>query len=160
MNDVYLFGISIVSMLIGVLLTWLVFNAGVRLKTWLDNMEQLSDAAIQIKSTLAALSNTSAINEATMLEVKNSAAIMKDNAEKLQQCVGILQQLVISPSTELEQNQSAMPISINDLTYSFTQIEKELLAQGLDPETAKYKAAEYELDRISGGDISNLSMSL
>ena len=160
MNDIYPFGISVASMLIGGLLTWLVFRTSVKLKTWLDNMEQLSDSAIQIKATLASFSNTSSINEITIIEAKNCAAIMKANAEKFQQCVDILQQLVISPSPELDQPQSAMPISLNEMTYSFSQIEKDLLAQGLDPETAKYKAAEYELDRISGGDMSNLSMSL
>jgi len=160
MSDLYPFGISVVSMLIGVLLTWLVFEASVKVKKWLENIEQLSDSAIQIKATLAEFSNTSAINEITIIEAKNCATVMKANAEKFQQCVDILQQLVISPSPELDQPQSEMPISINDLTYSFTKIEKELLAQGLDPETAKYKAAEYELDRISGGDMSNLSMSL
>lgn len=160
MNDIYPFGISVASMLIGGLLTWLVFKASVKLKTWLDNMEQLSDSAIQIKATLASFSNTSSINEITIIEAKNCAAIMKANAEKFQQCVDILQQLVISPSPELDQPQSAMPVSLNEMTYSFSQIEKDLLAQGLDPETAKYKAAEYELDRISGGDMSNLSMSL
>lgn len=52
------------------------------------------------------------------------------------------------------------PQSFMTLQTSFENIEKELLTQGLDPETAKYKAAEYELDRLAEGDLSEISMSL
>lgn len=161
MNETYLFLVSAVSMIVGVWLTWQAFKISVKVKTWIASIEQLADSAVQIKTTLAGLSNTSAMSEDIVVKVTHSAAIVKQNAESLQQCVQVLQQLVAAQPLDPEPAyQSAMPQSLNDLTYSFTKIEKDLLAQGIDPETAKYKAAEYELDRIAGGDISEISMSL
>ena len=56
--------------------------------------------------------------------------------------------------------QPSDPQSFMTLQTSFEKIEKDLLEQGIDPETAKYKAAEYELDRLSEGDLTEISMSL
>lgn len=161
MNEVYVVLVSAASMMAGVWLTWQAFKISAKIKAWTVSIEQLADSAVQIRTTLADLSSTSSVSEEIVAKATHSAMIMKENAESLQQCVQVLHQLVAAQPLESEPvHQSAMPQSLNDLTYSFTKIEKDLLAQGIDPETAKYKAAEYELDRIAGGDMSEISMSL
>jgi hypothetical protein len=116
-------------------------------------LEQASDKLDRNTELLVQMIETYAKASADNDKAANSIA---KSAVQMQEMLAEIQSILMPP----DQSEQKQPLSMFTLQDSFESIQKELIEQGIDPETAKYKAAEYELERLSSGDLSEISMSL
>ena len=148
----------VVAAVAGAFLAWKASHLGIAIREFVNAIKELSsklDAMVPRFDRLEAEIRESA---------KGSSEAVRSiarSAADFENCVASFRVLVEPQAKQSAQGLIDDSITFKDLTYSFDQIQRDLLEQGIDPETAKYKAAEYELDRIAGGgDVSGISMSL
>jgi len=150
MPDIYGFttGIAVCALVYGLHAAYL------KVKQIADSMQESANLAQQVNALSAKLIQ--------QIEVFESAAIDNDKAANsiAKSAVQMQDMLVEIKAIMMPDPPEATQVSIQGLQGSFLNIEKELLNQGLDPETAKWKAADYELEKIANGDLSEISMSL
>lgn len=115
----------------------------------------LEEAVIAVRSHVNRLETTVEMYDKACVDNDKAANSIAKSAVQMQEMLAEIKAIMMPPAQA-----DAQPQSFMTLQTSFENIEKELLTQGLDPETAKYKAAEYELDRLAEGDLSEISMSL
>lgn len=115
----------------------------------------LEEAVIAVRSHVNRLETTVEMYDKACVDNDKAANSIAKSAVQMQEMLTEIKAIMMPPAQA-----DAQPQSFMTLQTSFENIEKELLTQGLDPETAKYKAAEYELDRLAEGDLSEISMSL
>ena len=115
----------------------------------------LEEAVIAVRSHVNRLDVIVDMYDKASTDNDKAANSIAKSAVQMQEMLTEIKAIMMPPAQA-----DAQPQSFMTLQTSFENIEKELLTQGLDPETAKYKAAEYELDRLAEGDLSEISMSL
>ena len=145
------------SFAIGSVLAWASVRAADKASAWKKSIQDLADSSAEIKELLRSLTEASRENARASAEVKKSAEMVLASSGILNTSIHSLQEMIGNPNAVEE---PALPFDPSMMQYSFERTQKDLIEQGLDPETAKYKAAEYELDRIADGDMSGISMSL
>lgn len=111
--------------------------------------EKIDQNAELLVAMIETYSKAASDNDKAANSIAKSAVQMQEMLAEIQ--------AILMPPDQPEQKQAASMFTLQD---SFESIQKELIEQGIDPETAKYKAAEYELERLSSGDLSEISMSL
>lgn len=119
------------------------------------NIKELEELATAIRSHANRLDVIVDMYDKASTDNDKAANSIAKSAVQMQEMLTEIKAIMMPPAQA-----DAQPQSFMTLQTSFENIEKELLTQGLDPETAKYKAAEYELDRLADGDLSEISMSL
>ncbi len=119
------------------------------------NIKEFEELATAIRSNANRLDVIVDMYDKASTDNDKAANSIAKSAVQMQEMLTEIKTIMMPPAQA-----DAQPQSFMTLQTSFENIEKELLTQGLDPETAKYKAAEYELDRLAEGDLSEISMSL
>lgn len=150
MIDVYQLAIGL---MVGGFAAWKATHLAMSVRSSVDSVKELSGRIDAFGPKLEALQF-----EIRELNKQNADAVrsISRSANEFERCLESFRALVEPAQAPVNE----VPPSFSDLTYSFQRIQKDLLDQGLDPETAKYRAAEYELDRIASGEPSDISMSL
>lgn len=119
------------------------------------SIKEFEELATAIRSNTNRLDVIVDMYDKASTDNDKAANSIAKSAVQMQEMLAEIKAIMMPPAQA-----DAQPQSFMTLQTSFENIEKELLTQGLDPETAKYKAAEYELDRLAEGDLSEISMSL
>lgn len=130
-------------------------NAYKKLSSLAANIEALEEVSTSVRSYVSRLETAVEWYDKASADNDKAANSIAKSAVQMQEMLSEIKDIMMPQAQADPQPQSFMT-----LQNSFENIEKELLTQGLDPETAKYKAAEYELDRLAEGDLSEISMSL
>lgn len=128
-----------------------------RIKTIKEELSAIS--LLAAKLDVAVISINASADEMLKVAADNNMAA-ESIAKSAVQLNLLLEDIKAIMTPEPPLQQVGAPVSLMTMQSSFERIEKDLLQQGVDPETAKYKAAEYELDRLAEGDLSEVSMSL
>ena len=116
----------------------------------------LEEVVIAVRSHVNRLEATVEMYDKACVDNDKAANSIAKSAVQMQEMLAEIETIMMPPVTQ----EDAGPVSLFSMQNSFESIQKDLIGQGIDPETAKYKAAEYELDRLAGGDLSEISMSL
>ena len=120
------------------------------------NVSVLEQAIAAIGSHVSKLEATVEMYSQASVDNDKAANSIAKSAVQMQEMLTEIKAIMMPPVPQEE----AAPTSLFSMQNSFESIQKDLIIQGIDPETAKYKAAEYELDRLAEGDLSEISMSL
>lgn len=150
MPDLYGFtaGIAFISLVYGARVAFLkVQETANHMKesaALLSQMRDVSDKLVRYINTF----------ESASVDNDKAANLIAKSAVQMQDMLVEIKAIMMPEPTEPAQ------VSIPHLQASFLGIQKELIEQGLDPETAKWKAADYELEKIASGDLTEISMSL
>ena len=116
----------------------------------------LEEVVIAVRSHVNRLETTVEMYDKACVDNDKAANSIAKSAVQMQEMLTEIEAIMMPPAPQEE----AVPASLFSMQNSFESIQKDLIVQGIDPETAKYKAAEYELDRLAEGDLSEISMSL
>jgi hypothetical protein len=152
MNDAFGFVVGVGSCAAA----YLAYSAYQRLMSITANFAVLSQASEKIEQDVAKLERMFEIYSSAAADNDKAANSIAKSAVQMQEMLAEIQSIMMPPVQE----QAAQPLSMFTLQDSFESIQKELIEQGVDPELAKYKAADYELERLSSGQLSEISMSL
>ncbi len=135
---------------------YMAYSAYQKLMSITANFAVLSHASEKIEHDVAKLERMFEIYSNAAADNDKAANSIAKSAIQMQEMLAEIQSIMMPPAQE----QAAQPLSMFTLQDSFESIQKELIEQGVDPELAKYKAADYELERLSSGQLSEISMSL
>lgn len=149
------------SFVAGVTLCTLILAVVRKINNWVKTVkDELSAISLlAAKLDMAVISINASADEMFKVATDNNLAA-ESIAKSAVQLNLLLEDIKAIMMPEPPSQQAGVPVSLMTMQSSFERIEKDLLQQGVDPETAKYKAAEYELDRLAEGDLSEVSMSL
>jgi hypothetical protein len=150
MPDLYGFttGIAVCAAIYGIRVAYLKF------KEIADSMKEAAALSQKVNELSIELIKKIDIFEKAASDNDKAANSIAKSAVQMQDMLVEIKAIMMPDPPDQEQ------VSIPQLQGSFLSIQNELLAQGLDPETAKWKAADYELEKIANGDLSEISMSL
>lgn len=149
------------SFVAGVTLCTLILAVVRKINNWVKTVkDELSAISLlAAKLDMAVISINASADEMFKVATDNNLAA-ESIAKSAVQLNLLLEDIKAIMMPEPSTQQANAPVSLMTMQSSFERIEKDLLQQGVDPETAKYKAAEYELDRLAEGDLGEVSMSL
>lgn len=150
MPDLYGFttGIAVCAAIYGIRVAYLKF------KEIADSMKEAAALSQKVNELSIELIKKIDIFEKAASDNDKAANSIAKSAVQMQDMLVEIKAIMMPEPAEPSQ------MSLQEVQNSFFNIEKELLNQGLDPETAKWKAADYELEKIANGDLSEISMSL
>jgi len=151
-NEVFGFAAGIAGAYLGLAL----HKAYLKIVSLTVNVAVLEQAIAAIGSHVSRLEATVEMYDKACVDNDKAANSIAKSAVQMQEMLTEIKAIMMPPVPQEE----AVPTSLFSMQNSFESIQKDLIVQGIDPETAKYKAAEYELDRLAEGDLSEISMSL
>lgn len=138
------------------LLAYMFFGMYRKVMSLTVNLAVLERSIAEIKDHAELLGRSIDVYTTASKDNDKAANAIAKSAVQLQDLLSNIQAIMMPP----EQPEDLGPTSMFSMQNSFESIQKELIEQGIDPELAKFKAAEYELEKLSSGDLSEISMSL